>query len=103
VLKLRNTRFKLDQRPIDPHCTCTACRGGFSRAYLHHCDKLRESLGARLNTIHNLHYYQQLMREIRAAVAENRYEDFVARFYREQAMGVDALDDADDHPVLSVI
>jgi queuine tRNA-ribosyltransferase len=90
VLKLRNSRFKQDQQPIDPQCRCYACRN-FSRAYLHHLDRLRESLGARLNSIHNLHYYQQLMGEIRQALEENRFETFVEQFYQEQALGVDAL------------
>lgn len=92
VLKLRNQRFKKDKLPIDPQCSCYACRN-FSRAYLHHLDRLRESLGARLNSIHNLHYYQQLMQDIRQALEENRYDAFVEQFYREQAMGVDALED----------
>lgn len=95
VLKLRNSRYKLDQRPIDPHCTCYACRN-FSRGYLHHLDKLREGLGVRLNSIHNIHYYQQLMADIRAAVAEKRYDKFIDIFYHQQALGVDALEDADD-------
>lgn len=91
VMKLRNTRYKQDTKPIDPHCSCYACRN-FSRGYLHHLDKLRESLGARLNTIHNLHYYQQLMQSIRLALDEDRFEAFAEQFYAEQAMGVDALD-----------
>ena len=91
VMKLRNTRYKKDTMPIDPHCSCYACRN-FSRGYLHHLDKLRESLGARLNTIHNLHYYQQLMQDIRKALDEDRFDAFVEQFYAEQAMGVDALD-----------
>jgi queuine tRNA-ribosyltransferase len=90
VLKLRNSRYKKDPLPIDPQCQCYACRH-FSRAYLHHLDKLKEGFGARLNSIHNLHYYQQLMADIRLAIEENRYEAFVADFYREQAIGVDGL------------
>jgi queuine tRNA-ribosyltransferase len=99
VLKLRNSRYKLDQRPIDPHCTCYACQN-FSRGYLHHLDKLREGLGARLNSIHNIHYYQQLMSDIRDAVAENRYDDFVTNFYQQQSLGVDALEDADNIAII---
>lgn len=91
VIKLRNSRYKKDTLPIDPQCSCYACRN-FSRGYLHHLDKLREGLGARLNSIHNLHYYQQLMGDIRQAIEENRYEAFVEQFYREQALGVDALE-----------
>lgn len=93
VVKLRNARFRHDQRPIDPHCSCYTCQN-FSRGYLHHLDKLRESLGARLNSIHNLHYYQQLMQEIRHSLETEDYEQFVARFHAQQAMGVDALDEA---------
>lgn len=91
VLKLRNSRYKKDPLPIDPQCTCYACRH-FSRAYLHHLDKLKEGLGARLNSIHNLYYYQQLMADIRKAIEENRYEAFADQFYQEQAMGIDALE-----------
>ena len=93
VIKLRNTRYKKDTRPIDPHCTCAACKS-FSRGYLHHLDKIGEMLGARLASIHNLHYYQQLMQDIRIALDENRFDAFVEQFYAEQAMGVDALDEA---------
>lgn len=94
VLKLRNARHKQDKQPIDPHCDCYTCRN-FSMAYLHHLDKLKESLGARLTTIHNLHYYQYLMQQIRQALDENRFDAFVEEFYTQQAMGIDALADAD--------
>jgi queuine tRNA-ribosyltransferase len=80
VLNLRNARFKSDTRPIDPQCGCYACRN-YSRAYLHHLDKSNEILGARLNTIHNLYYYQQLMRGLRDAIAAGTLDAFVAEFY----------------------
>jgi len=66
-IKLRNAQYRDDTRPLDERCTCYACRH-FTRAYLHHLQKANEILGARLNTLHNLHYYQELMRELRAAI-----------------------------------
>jgi queuine tRNA-ribosyltransferase len=66
-IKLRNARHRDDAGPLDPDCACYACRH-FTRAYLHHLQKANEILGARLNTIHNLHYYEELMRELRAAI-----------------------------------
>lgn len=79
-VKIRNAVHELDTSPIDPLCTCYTCKN-FSRAYLRHLDKCQEILGARLNTIHNLHYYQELMQGIRAAISENRFEQFVSDFY----------------------
>ncbi len=73
---------------IDEHCGCYTCRN-YSRAYLRHLDKCREILGARLNTIHNLYYFQDLMRKIRAAIEEQRYEAFVEAFYTLYRSGVD--------------
>jgi queuine tRNA-ribosyltransferase len=69
VVKLRNARFRTDTNALDPACDCYTCRH-FSRAYLHHLDRARELLGPRLNTIHNLHYYQALMAQLRAAIAD---------------------------------
>jgi queuine tRNA-ribosyltransferase len=66
-LKIRNARHRDDASPLDPDCACYACRH-FTRAYLYHLQKANEILGARLNTIHNLHYYQELMRELRGAI-----------------------------------
>ncbi|MFN7086947.1 MAG: tRNA guanosine(34) transglycosylase Tgt [Burkholderiales bacterium] len=82
VLKLRNARYRDDLRPLDEHCDCYACRN-FSRAYLHHLQRANEILGARLNTLHNLYYYQQLMRGLREAIAAGRLADFVAEFDRQ--------------------
>ncbi len=87
-LKLRNARYRLDERPIDEHCTCHACRT-FSRAYLHHLQKTGEILGARLATIHNLHYYLELMRSMRAAIAEGRFEAFRRGFAAGRARGIE--------------
>jgi queuine tRNA-ribosyltransferase len=66
-VKIRNARYRDDPAPLDARCACYACRN-FSRAYLHHLQKANEILGARLNTLHNLHYYQDLMRELRGAI-----------------------------------
>jgi queuine tRNA-ribosyltransferase len=68
-VRIRNARYRDDVQPLDPACACYACRN-FTRAYLHHLQKANEILGARLNTLHNLHYYQELMRELRSAIEE---------------------------------
>ena len=83
-VKIRNAVHKKDTRPIDESCDCYTCRN-FSRGSLHHLNRLNEILGARLATIHNLHYYQQLMRELRDAIASGTLTDYVARFHRERA------------------
>ena len=78
-IKIKNAQYRTDMRPLDEQCTCYTCRN-FTRAYLHHLHRIGEILGARLNTIHNLHYYQELMGGIRAAIAEGRFEVFVESF-----------------------
>jgi queuine tRNA-ribosyltransferase len=70
---------------VDENCQCYTCRN-YSRAYLRHLDKCREILGSRLNTIHNLHYYQQLMGEIRAAIEEQRFDTYVKDFYARRGV-----------------
>jgi queuine tRNA-ribosyltransferase len=87
-LKLRNARYKSDLRPIDARCTCYCCRN-FSRAYVHHLQKVNEILGARLATIHNLTYYQDLMREMREAIEDGSFEPFQAKFASQRSQGVD--------------
>lgn len=87
-IKIRNSKYKDDLRPLDPTCDCYACKH-FSRAYLHHLQKVNEILGARLNTIHNLHYYLHLMQEIRDALNADRFEEWKAEFYENRARGVD--------------
>ena len=87
-LKIRNSKYKDDLRPLDSTCDCYACRN-FSRAYLHHLQKVNEILGARLNTIHNLHYYLHLMQEIRDALDADRFEQWKQEFYENRARGVD--------------
>ena len=81
VLRIRNAKFERDTRPLDEACTCYTCRSGFSRAYLRHLDRCGEMLGPQLATIHNLHYYQELMAGLRAAIAAGALEAFVAEFY----------------------
>jgi queuine tRNA-ribosyltransferase len=78
-VKIRNTRHRTDAQPLDDTCACYTCRN-FSRAYLHHLQRVNEILGARLNTLHNLHYYLTLTHELRLAIAENALPAYVARF-----------------------
>jgi queuine tRNA-ribosyltransferase len=84
VVRLRNARYRNDEGPIDPQCGCYTCRH-YSRAYLHHLDKCNEILGARLNSLHNLYYYQSLMRDIRNAIERQEMQRFVKEFYALQA------------------
>ncbi len=84
VMRIRNRRYKNDTRAVDEDCDCYTCRY-YSRAYLHHLDKCREILGSRLNTIHNLYYYQRLMSEIRAAIEAGKFNQFLTEFYSAQA------------------
>ncbi|MBK9219924.1 MAG: tRNA guanosine(34) transglycosylase Tgt [Uliginosibacterium sp.] len=85
-LKIRNARHKADTRPIDEACGCYTCRH-FSRAYLHHLDRAKEMLGPRLMTIHNLYYYQQLMREMRAAIDADDFAGFQQDFATRRGRG----------------
>lgn len=80
VLRIRNARFEHDTRPLDEACTCYTCRSGFSRAYLRHLDRCGEMLGPILATIHNLHYYQELMAGLREAIATGRLAGYVEEF-----------------------
>lgn len=86
VVNLRNARHADDPRPLDEDCGCPACRG-YSRAYLHHVHRAGEIIAAMLLTWHNLHYYQELMAGLRAAIAEGRLAAFVAEFERLRAEG----------------
>ncbi|MEP1470501.1 MAG: tRNA guanosine(34) transglycosylase Tgt [Halieaceae bacterium] len=86
-LKLRNARHKTSTLPLDEACSCYTC-SNFSRAYLHHLDKCNEILGSQLNTIHNLHFYQQHMAGIREAIEAGSLDAFATQFYAEQAEGV---------------
>ena len=82
IIKLRNSRYRLDTTPPDEHCACYTCRN-FTRSYLHHLQRINEMLGAHLNTVHNLFYYQQLMAEIRNAIETGCFEHFVEKFMQE--------------------
>lgn len=86
ILKIRNSRYKDDLRPVDEACSCYTCQN-YSRSYLRHLDKCKEILSSRLNTIHNLHYYQQLMKDIRLAIEEDRFDDYVGDFYAKREAG----------------
>jgi queuine tRNA-ribosyltransferase len=86
-LRLRNARFRDDQRPIDETCGCYACRH-FSRAYIHHLQRVDEILGARLATVHNLHYYLSLMAGMREAIAAGGFDEFRRQFAQDRARGV---------------
>jgi queuine tRNA-ribosyltransferase len=86
TLNIRNARHLSDTAPIETDCGCYACRH-YSRAYLRHLDKTGEILGSRLNTIHNLYYYQRLMREIRAAIDAGRFAQWRIEFYRARTDG----------------
>ncbi len=88
ILRIRNSRFARDTRPVEECCPCYTCRH-YSRAYLKHLDKCNEILGPRLATIHNLHFYQQLMGELRAAIAQDRLDSYVDDFYHRLSQGVD--------------
>jgi queuine tRNA-ribosyltransferase len=92
-LRLRNSRYRSDLRPIDATCGCPTCARPqgepFTRAYLHHLDRANEILGSRLNTLHNLHYYLDLMQQMRSAIETGTFEAFRSRFHQDRARGVD--------------
>lgn len=95
LLRLRNARYKEDTSALDPNCGCYTCQN-FSRAYLHHLDKCKEILGSQLNTIHNLHYYQQLMASLRGAIEQGRLSAFVSQFQEDQARIRESADESTD-------
>ena len=84
VLRIRNAPYRDDTGPLDADCACYTCRN-YSRAYLHHLDRCGEILGARLATIHNLHYYQTLMRGLRDAIEGGALAGFVSAYYERKA------------------
>lgn len=87
-IKMRNARYKDDPKPLDPSCSCHTCQN-FSRAYLHHLHRANEITGARLNTLHNLHYYLNLMQEMRDALEENRFDQWQEQFHKDRAIGIE--------------
>jgi queuine tRNA-ribosyltransferase len=85
-VRIRNAKHRFDTAPLDATCDCYTC-GHFSRAYLHHLQRVNEILGARLNTIHNLHYYLRLAAEMRAAIAADRFAAW-AESFRQDRLGM---------------
>ena len=85
VIKIRNAEHKRSDRPLDEDCNCYTCRN-YTRAYLHHLDKTVEILGARLNTLHNIHYYHELMAGMRKAIEESRFDSYVKQFYEKRSL-----------------
>jgi len=81
IVRIRNAEYASDTRPLDPRCHCYTCRH-YSRAYLRHLYRSGEILGSRLNTIHNLHYFMDLMRRLRRAIEESRLREFAEAFLR---------------------
>jgi len=86
-IKIRNARYRDDTRPLDPSCGCHTCTH-FSRAYLHHLQRANEITGARLNTLHNLYFYLQIMAEMREAISAGRFEAWRKQFAEDRARGV---------------
>ena len=80
VVKIRNAKYRSDIGPLDPNCKCSTCIN-YSRAYRHHLQKTNEILGSRLNTFHNLYYYQDLMKSIRKAIEANTFSEFRKFFF----------------------
>jgi queuine tRNA-ribosyltransferase len=93
VVKIRNAKHKTDTAPLDEKCDCYTCKN-YSRSYLHHLDKCNEILGSRLNTIHNLRYYQIVMQGLRDAIEKGQLDEFVTEFYQQKDMPVPALESA---------
>ena len=83
VVKIRNAKYKKDTGPLDPNCGCSTC-SNYSRSYLHHLQKTNEILGSRLNTLHNLFYYQELMQSMRSAIQANTFSTFRKSFLASQ-------------------
>ncbi|AVJ57403.1 tRNA guanosine(34) transglycosylase Tgt [Idiomarina sp. OT37-5b] len=91
VVKIRNAVHRTDTGPLDPDCDCYTCKN-YSRAYLHHLDRTNEILGARLNTIHNLRFYQRVMSDMRHALDEGTFDEYVQNFYAARDQQVPVLD-----------
>jgi queuine tRNA-ribosyltransferase len=85
-VKIKNARYKTDTGPLDPSCSCYTCQN-FTRGYLHHLFRCGEILGGMLNTIHNLHFYQTIMAEMRAAIETGTLNDWSAAFARDRSSG----------------
>ncbi len=94
VVKIRNAKYREDTSTLDADCDCYTCKN-YTRSYLYHLDKCNEILGARLNTIHNLRYYQRVMQGLRDAIEQGKLDDFVTEFYRRQGKPVPPLTEND--------
>jgi len=92
IVRLRNSPNKKDSGPIDDQCECYTCKN-YSRAYIHHLDKCGEMFGAELATIHNLHYYQDLMQGLRESIENDTFDDFVVEFYRLRELPIPELNE----------
>lgn len=87
-IKIRNARYRDDTRPLDPDCQCHTCQH-FSRAYLHHLLRAREITGSRLNTLHNLHFYLEIMQAMRQAIEQGEFEQWRAKFLADRERGIE--------------
>ncbi|MEM1244051.1 MAG: tRNA guanosine(34) transglycosylase Tgt [Pseudomonadota bacterium] len=83
VIRIRNSQYRRDLTPLDPNCDCYTCKN-YTKSYLHHLDKNKEILGARLNSYHNLHYYQTLMRDLREAITNATLPSYIEKFYQQR-------------------
>ena len=90
VVRIRNSQYQEDTQPLDESCDCYTCCN-YSRSYLRHLNQVGEILGAMLNTIHNLHYYQSLMKQLRTAIEQQKLDDFVLEFYAKRAQQVPSM------------
>ena len=87
IIRIRNSAYKDDLNPLDPECDCYTC-SNFSRSYLHHLEKCKEMLGPQLNTIHNLRFYQNLMSQIRGAIAEGNLDSFANNYFEKHSVTI---------------
>ena len=87
LVRIRNSQYRHDQRPLDPHCDCYTCTN-FTRAYLFHLEKCGEMLASMLGTIHNLRYYQRFTQDIRDALDNGTFDEYVKDFYQRRGLDV---------------
>ena len=90
VVKIRNSQYEFDNKPLDESCGCYTCQN-YSRAYLRHLDKCKEMLGSRLSTIHNLYYYLNLMQSMRNAIEKQELDVFIRQFYQQREKAVPSM------------
>lgn len=90
VVKIRNSQYEFDTRPLDEGCACYTCQN-YSRSYLRHLDKCKEMQGSRLNTIHNLYYYLKLMKDMREAIEKSEFEIFIKQFYQLRSKAIPTM------------